>query len=151
MNIEIATILVPTDFSAYADSAFDYALAFAGKFGARVELLHAYDLHGWVSLYEVTFSEEVERKIRATANRKVAALIEKATTAGVACEQHLALGTPGAVIIERAQAISADLIVMGTRGFGGAKRVLLGSVADRTIRNATCPVVTVGTSIHPNQ
>lgn len=151
MSIEIAKILVPTDFSVYAESAFDYALEFAKRFGAHVELLHAYDLRGWVDLYEVTFSERIERKIRRTATRKLAPWIARAAAAGVASDEHLALGPPSTVIIERAQAIAADLIVMGTRGLGGAKRVLLGSVADRTIRHASCPVVTVGTTTQRNR
>ncbi len=65
------------------------------------------------------------------------------TGEGIQCESHLIAQTPSAAIVEAAEQIGADLIVMGTRGLSGLKHILLGSVAERTVRVAPCPVMTV--------
>ena len=63
--------------------------------------------------------------------------------AGVTVETHLSEGPISAVIVNLAKKLEADLIVMGTRGLSGLKHVLLGSVAERIVRSAPCPVMTV--------
>lgn len=145
--MRIDQILVPTDFSAHADKAFSYAIEFARTFAAHLEVFHAYDLTGWVSLYEVTFAEKIEVEIRETASKRLGELVSRANAAGIAVESHLALGTPSAAILDRAIAIGAQLIIMGTHGRSVALHVLLGSVAERTVREATCPVVTIGAKV----
>ncbi len=63
--------------------------------------------------------------------------------AGIAVETHLTEGANAHAIVETAKKVNADLIVMGTRGLSGLKHVMLGSVAERTIRISPCPVLTV--------
>jgi nucleotide-binding universal stress UspA family protein len=141
--VTIRTILVPTDFSAHAEKAFARAIEFAKAFGARIELVHAYDFSSWGRLAEVVFADRAEEKLRLAATHALQSMVERAKMEGVQVSTHIALGVPSEVIVNRAEETHADLIVMGTRGLSVAKHVLLGSVAARTIERAPCPVTTV--------
>ena len=141
--MKIETILVPTDFSEHADKAFEIALQVALAFGSRLELLHAYDFGQWVTLYEVTFADRAGEKIRLEAMARLRPLVDRAKAESVDVSTLVVLGTPSQMIIKRASETRADLIVMGTRGLGSLKHILLGSVAQRTIRMAPCPVLTI--------
>jgi nucleotide-binding universal stress UspA family protein len=70
------------------------------------------------------------------------------TQAGIAVEHRLEYGDPAAVIVKVAEEIGADLIVMGTHGRTGLRRLLVGSVGEWVVRKAPCPVVTVRTTMH---
>jgi nucleotide-binding universal stress UspA family protein len=70
---------------------------------------------------------------------------EKAISQGIRANSLLSSDSPGTMVSITAEEIGADLIVMGTRGLAGVKHVLLGSVAERTLRAAPCPVLTVKT------
>lgn len=141
--MKIESILVPTDFSGHADKAFEAAVEFAQVFGARIELLHAYDFGQWGTLAEVTFAERIEEQIRNAALNKLQPMIDRANADGVEVSTHLVFGKASQVIEQRAIETHADLIVMGTRGLGFVKHLFLGSVAERTIQTARCPVLTV--------
>ena len=141
--MKIETILVPTDFSAHADKAFETAVDLAKVFGARIELLHAYDFGQWVTLAQATFAERLAEQVRIQATKKMRLLVDRAKADGIDVSIHLALGSASELIIDRAKETKADLLVMGTRGVGLAKHLFLGSVAERTIQLAPCPVLTV--------
>lgn len=141
--MRIETILVPTDFSEHADKAFEIALQLASTLGSRLELLHVYDFGQWVTLYEVTFADRAGEKIRLEAMARLKPLVDRARTNGVEVSTLIVLGTPSQTIIARASETKADLIVMGTRGLGSLKQLILGSVAARTLRMAPCPVLTI--------
>ena len=122
--LEIHRILVPIDFSEHAAAALDAAISLAKPFGARIDLLHCYQIHvGGVSPYGLVIPESLDREVREAAEREPACL-------------QMILGA-------RAEELGADLIVMGTRGLTGLRHVLLGSVAERTLRMAPCPVLTL--------
>jgi nucleotide-binding universal stress UspA family protein len=138
------TILVPVDFSAHSDKALDCALMLAKTFGAQVHLLHAYHLPIQVATPDqVIIPRDFWTAVRDSAARKLEKALHKVEAAGITGETHLAELPPAQAITQTAEKISADLIVMGTRGLTGLKHVLLGSVAERTIRSAPCPVMTV--------
>lgn len=140
----LKTILVPTDFSAAADAALEQALGLAKLDGAELHLLHTYDLPVAVSLGSApSIPTEFFDALRDAAEAKLAERVRRAEAAGVACKTHLVQGYASASIKEHADALEADLIVMGTRGISGLKHVMLGSVAERTVRTAPCPVMTV--------
>ena len=145
MKVEV--ILVPTDFSEHADIAFETALDLAKTFGARIELLHAYDFGQWVTVAEATFTERLEERIQRAALERLNPMVERAKADGVEVSTHLVFGTPNQVIEQFANETSPDLIVMGTRGHGFVKHMFLGSVAERTIQTAPCPVMTVGAPV----
>lgn len=86
-------------------------------------------------------------EIRETENKRLGEIVSRANAAGIAAESHTALGTPSAVILERADAIRPQLIFMGTHVRSGAVHVLLGMVVERTVRDATCPLMTIGAKV----
>jgi nucleotide-binding universal stress UspA family protein len=137
-------ILVPVDFSEHASRAVDTAIELAKAFGAKLQLIHVFPMQSiLLAPYEVSIPIDIEQSIREPINRKLAELAERAEKVGVAVDTLTASGTPAEVIAQIARDHRADLIVMGTRGLAGLKHVLLGSVAERTLRIAPCPVLTV--------
>jgi nucleotide-binding universal stress UspA family protein len=140
----IRTILVPVDFSAHSGEALGYAIDLAKVFGAGIHLLHCYQINmGGVSPYGLVIPEDFDREVRAAAEQKLHEWAEKARAEGIAVEERISPMFPAATLVDTAEEISADLIVMGTRGLTGLRHVLLGSVAERTLREAPCPVLTV--------
>jgi len=142
--MSIKTIVVPTDFSDHAARAFATALEFAKVFGATVRLIHVYDVPDMDTVYEVTFPEGVVEGIRTAAIAKLDALKEQAKAEGVEASTHLEFGSPSQIIVQHAKDSKADLIVLGSRGHGILNHLLLGNVAERTLRTAPCPVLTIG-------
>jgi len=133
--------LVPIDFSEYANQALDYALTLAGKLGARVTLLHVMQLLplGGVEMGVTlpgTYCQDLEAEIR----RDMASFLERVTTAGLDGDIVIVHGVPFHDIIEAAKTQQVDLIVMGTHGRTGLQHLFLGSVAEKVVRLAPCPV-----------
>jgi nucleotide-binding universal stress UspA family protein len=142
--IAIKTILVPVDFSTHSRSALEYAIGLAKTFGAKVHLVHAYHLPIQVATPEqIAMPTDLWAAIRDAAARRLDKSAELVTAAGLSVETHLTEGNPSSAVVELATKLGADLIVMGTRGLSGLKHVLLGSVAERTVRLAPCPVLTL--------
>ena len=137
-------ILVPIDFSDHSSAAIDTATEIAKIFGAKIDLLHCYPVYsGGVSPYGIVAPATYYTDIRNAAERRIRQSQEKLEAEGVEAESSVSSPYPPDTIVERAQEIGADLIVMGTRGLTGFKHAMLGSVAERTIRLAPCPVLTV--------
>jgi nucleotide-binding universal stress UspA family protein len=142
--LEIRNILVPVDFSDHSAAALDLAISLARTLGARIHLLHCYAIPlGGVSPYGLVIPENLDREIRDAAAAKLSEWREKVAAEGIAVEDTVTPLFASEAIAARAEEIGADLVVMGTRGLTGMKHVLLGSVAERTIRLAPCPVLTV--------
>jgi nucleotide-binding universal stress UspA family protein len=138
------TILVPIDFSEHADLALETAIQLARDSGGKLRLLHAYEIPlGTIPPYGVAIPDALLTDVRDAAARRLAKAAHKVEAAGVACETQILHSPPAEGIAESAHACGADLIVMGTRGLTGLRHVLLGSVAERTVRLASCPVLTV--------
>jgi len=137
-------ILVPLDFSKHADAALDLAIELAKEQGAEIHLVHAYELPTAVTMaYGVAIPQAVWDGIQEAAVARLDEGRTRVEAAGLRAKTHLATAPAADAITSAAATIGADLIVMGTRGLGGLKHVLLGSVAERTIRTAPCPVLTV--------
>jgi nucleotide-binding universal stress UspA family protein len=135
-------ILVPIDFSPYATQALDFAIDLASKLSARLTLLHAIDViplglaEGGVALpptYIDTLEAEMQQSLE-TYSRRV-------QEAGLNCDIMIVQGTPFQSIIDAARDKQVDLIIMGTHGRTGLKHLLLGSVAEKVVRLAPCPVL----------
>ncbi len=141
MDIRIKSILVPVDFSVAADFAFQYALAIADRHGAAVELLHVTE----VSAYSNEEPLEGDEHYEAYEERLMGYLRKMIASAktDIPIEANLITGVPYVEIVNRAKAWPANLIVIGTHGRTGMKHLLIGSVAERVIRTASCPVLTV--------
>ena len=143
------TIVAATDFSEAANGAVEHAADLARHFGAALVLVHAYNVEipiaspamagGYV--LPDNFFEQIGEQAILQVEEAAKALSEKGVkVTGVAIDQPAALAIKG-----EADRRGADLIVMGTRGLTGIKHVALGSVADRVVRTASCPVLTVPT------
>lgn len=136
------TILVPTDFGEPADEALDYAISLAVKVGARIVLLNVLKLPvlGVMEMGAVVTEGAIDSLF--TANQTELDRIASRRSE-VAIETMLRTGEPHDVILQVAKELPADLIVMGTHGRHGIRRLLLGSVAEAVIRAASCPVLTL--------
>lgn len=143
----IDRILVPVDFSDHSQRAFEEAIALARWFDAELHLLHCYQLDPiGVSPYGIVIPETFEHDVRMAALQRLSEWRDKATAQGLRVREHITVHFPSEEIVSVAERLGIDLIVMGTRGLTGFKHVLLGSVAERTIRHAPCPVLTVKSS-----
>jgi nucleotide-binding universal stress UspA family protein len=135
-------VLVPIDFSRAGDKAFDYAVRLARRTGSKVLALHVVPaelvyppMGGRIDFYGL-----LERDARVNFAR----LLKRKHLQAKECELVLARGTDFADVIARqAKKLRASMIVMGSHGRTGLRHLLLGSVAERTIRYATCPVLIV--------
>ena len=142
----ITRILVPTDFSATADAALDYAYVLAERFGAPIELLHVLDdpfvADGMAAEAYISEAPVLRSAMLREAQER---LRHRATTReGVTqIATEVLFGHGARTIAEYAAERGVDLIVMGTHGRTGFAHLLLGSVAERLVRTAPCPVLTV--------
>jgi nucleotide-binding universal stress UspA family protein len=138
------TILVPVDFSDHASRALDFAIDFAKQFKSKLHLVHSYPIHPIaVSPYGVALPPDLDRSFREAADKQLEAWAARVRQSGLSVETTTASDSPAEAITQCAEKIHADLIVMSTRGLTGLKHVMLGSVAERTLRHAHCPVLTL--------
>jgi nucleotide-binding universal stress UspA family protein len=145
--IAFQKILVPLDFSNHSNRALEVAIELAHKFDGRLHLIHAYPIHPiLLSPYDMHLPVDFEREFRKASDLQMAACADHVRKADVAVETTCTPDLPSEAIVRCAEKIGADLIVMGTRGITGLKHVMLGSVAERTLRTAPCPVLTVKAS-----
>ena len=138
----IQHILVPTDFSEYADYALDYAIELAKTFQARVTVLYVYYLPT-LALGEVSPAviDETLEAMETNARQQTQKALARVLNAGLQGDSAIAEGVPFQMIIDTAKDKSADLIVMATHGRTGLTHVLMGSVAERVVRMAPCAVL----------
>jgi nucleotide-binding universal stress UspA family protein len=137
-------ILVPIDFSVHSSRALQTAIDLAKAFKAKLHLLHCYQINvGAISPYGLVIPESFDRDIREAATKQLAQWREKVSAQKIEVESEVTPLFPSEAIASTAERIGADLIVMGTRGLSGIKHVMLGSVAERTVRIAPCPVLTL--------
>ena len=132
-------ILVPVDFSADAGRALDRAVGLAQQFQARLTLLHVIYLPDAAEVNLAAYLRKVESEME----QEMAACEKRVADAGVAVDARIVRGAPSPKIVETAAEQQVDLIVMGTHGRTGLQHLLIGSVAERVIRLAPCPVMVI--------
>lgn len=138
-------ILAPTDFSPESAAAWETAQALARALDAELVLLHVQSeapLYG-EGVYSTQRLRELYAAAREWAEKTLEEMAAAARASGLRVQTRLRTGTPHAEIVAAVAEEGADLVVIGTHGRGGLDRALLGSVADRVVRRAPCPVVTV--------
>jgi len=144
--IRIKRVLVPTDFSRMSELALSYALSLAARDGAALHLLHVVDDAVFAAAYaDGLYVELPLLRSRAIEDgeRKLAAAAEAVKAANIDVTTDVVVGKPAACITQAAEQRGTDLIVMGTHGRSGLAHLMLGSVAERVLRMAPCPVMTV--------
>src|SRR5579883_1024730 len=133
---DVQRILVPHDFSDAAERALDYAVTLAKKFGARITLMHAYEIpslgYPEALVASLEFSSDIERVV----GKALEAIAARARRSDVEIDAVLRLGRAWTEILTVAEQTRADLVVMGTHGRKGVSRALLGSVAEKIVRTA---------------
>jgi len=144
-GINIQHILVPIDFSACSNHALNLALRLARLLHARLTLLHVVQMPYLVGggagagMGEgvALYAEQAETE----AHQMLADYAQRVSDAGLECETIVDHATPFQRIIDHAASRRVDLIVMGTHGHTGLQHMLLGSVAEKVVRLAHCPVM----------
>jgi nucleotide-binding universal stress UspA family protein len=144
---QFTRILVPVDFSDQSQFALDHAVELSRAFRAELLVLHVVEpvfLPGGGDAFGGGYDtrlvyEEIERSAREQLARVAAGLANR----GVAARTLLHVGTAHEAIIDTARKVRADLIVMSTHGRSGLSHLFMGSVAERVVRSAACPVLTM--------
>jgi universal stress protein A len=141
----VKRIVVGTDFSDRSDAAMDAAVSMAVAFQAVVDVVHVVepgilatpDSLGAMALAESTtpFVQQIDEALALRA--------AKATAARLVCQTNSLQGAPAQELVRHAEKTGADLIVVGTHGRTGLEHVVLGSVAERVVQHAHCPVLVI--------
>lgn len=143
--IEIRKILCPTDFSDFSERALEHALVLAKWYGGEVSVLHVIPKVLMPPEAYPYLSEPLvpDPKARERALEELGRFVHRARDMGIATEVRLEEGEAVDEILTLAERLPADLVVMGTHGRRGFERLVLGSVAEKVLRKAACPVMTV--------
>jgi nucleotide-binding universal stress UspA family protein len=145
--IAMKNVLVATDFGEAADSALAYGRELAGRFGATLHVLHVAEnvyITAFGAETYASFAPDLQRDIEAAAHRRLDDAVgvngpgDPKTVAAV-----MTSASPAFAIIDYANDHDIDLIIMGTHGRGTLGHFLMGSVAERVVRLAGCPVLTI--------
>jgi nucleotide-binding universal stress UspA family protein len=135
-------ILVATDFSEASDEAIARAIEMAKLSGSEVEIMHVLELAEEFP-FGTTYFDADYGALYARIDLDLSRRADRFRQAGLACETKIVEGVASTEIAARGRALGADLIVVGTHGRTGLAHAMLGSVAERVVRRASCPVLTV--------
>ena len=149
--ITLRRILVPIDFSPHSEQALRYAVALADKFGAQLFLVHAFQD---VSIYQTEVVSGAPpimppvEQLTASARGDMERLVKDKQLERFNTHTEIIEGAPVEEIVDYAKEKDIDLIVMGTHGRGWLAHAIMGSVAEKVVRKAPCPVLTVRLAEH---
>jgi len=150
--VTLKRILVATDFGDAAGVAFAYGRELARTFGASLEVLHIADnvlARSFAGEGYMVSYPELQRGVEEAAARQLDALLCDEDRAVLNARTVIRVSTsPALAIVDYAREAHSDLIIMGTHGRGAMAHLLMGSVAERVVRTAPCPVLTVRTPEH---
>ena len=139
---KINTILCPVDFSDASRKAVQYAREFAAGMGASVYLLNVVEPRPMavdITLNYVPLEEDLEK----AASEDLKLILQEFTQAGLKAECSIEFGNPSDGILDKAEALAVNFIIMGSHGKKGLSRFIMGSVAETVVRKANCPVLIV--------
>lgn len=145
--ITLNQILVATDFSEPSEAALNYGRELASHFGTKLHVLHvtqnsyanAFGAQAWVAM-----APDLQQQIEEDARRRLTDLLVDSDKSGPETIPVVLTGSsPAFAIIDYAREHGIDLVVMGTHGRGAIAHLVMGSVAERVVRFAPCPVLTV--------
>lgn len=147
MHANITTILVPTDFSATADAALDYGKDLAAAVGASLHVLHVLEDAYMGGSFAGELYVPESPTLRAAMVKEAESLLEHRVSPAdrerLRARTAVIVGRSFKAIVDYADEHGIDLVVIGTHGRTGMAHLLLGSVAERIVRTAPCPVLTV--------
>ena len=149
-DVKMETIVCAVDFSEPSDHALEYALMICSSFGARLMLLHVIEVP-FLPSYSMGGVPDLDlplEQLEESARERMEEVLSDCREQYDGVEGEVVAGSPFVEIINYAREVRADMIVMGTHGRSGLKHLLIGSVAEKVVRKAPCPVLTVK---HPEQ
>lgn len=142
--IRLKNILIPTDLSEYARHVLPYAAEFARAYDAKIILAHVVDMHWVGSVASAEFPGMVESQIESSKKAAVEAMEAMRAELGDApVEVQVLMGSPHVEIVRHARSEDVDLIILATHGRTGLAHALIGSVAEKVVQMAPCPVLTI--------
>lgn len=142
--IDLKKILYPTDFSEYAANARPYVIELAKKFGAEVTVINVLMSPSYAVSPEFAVDlTKIQKDMQAAAESNLEEVRKIFEKEGIPARTVLEIGSPFAEIVHTAKKDKSDLVVMATHGHGAVKHMLLGSTAEKVVRKAPCPVLTV--------
>lgn len=141
--IKITKILCPTDFSEASQNALRYAIEFARSANAQIILLHVAQMPVVTTEAAISYSAVEEKQVLDMAQQELDAIVQKLPSGSTNIFKSLIVGTPDEVILQEAAENNVDIIIIGTQGKTGIKRLLLGSITEAVLRKAVCPVLVV--------
>jgi nucleotide-binding universal stress UspA family protein len=149
--MEIRKILAPTDFSEYGSAGVEYAIDLAKHFQADLILIHVVAEEVFAVMGEGTTALPIDQMVedrRSEMEELVSRVVRPRFGPSAVVKQIVVLGSPFVKIIETAKSEAADLIVMSTHGRSGLSHLLIGSVTERVVRKASCPVLSIRPAEH---
>ena len=138
-----SVIVVGTDGSAHAERALDEAIAIAARDQAALHIVTAFPDSGMLREQVTSSSEPIHVNLSEVADMVLARAAERAQASGIAAETHSEEADPAEAILDVAQRVNADLIVVGSRGLSGLKRFVIGSVSSKVSQHAHSNVMIV--------
>lgn len=145
--IELKKILLPTDFSDTSKEALKYAISLSREYGAEMTALHVVNqqiLVEGLNLPQLVSIKDLEKELIKEAERQLEVFLKDVPGLGdIVSRQVILLGNPFLEIIRYAKENSIDLIVIGTHGRSGLEHIIFGSTAEKVVRRAPCPVLSV--------
>lgn len=141
--LKLKSIVVPIDFSPTANKALAYAMRLADRFGGRLTVIHVVQPMAVPEFAAVSLLLENDNVKKAALARLDTLLKRMKVPSHLVDRRIVRFGTPFAEITSAAKSLKADVIVLTTHGYTGLKHALLGSTAERVVRHAPCPVLTV--------
>lgn len=144
--IKIEKVLFPTDFSEHSKHAFSYALSFAKEYGATLYMLHVVEDIQYLAnayMFDVpmmpSFADMEQNRLK-----EMQEFIEREVAdSSITIEKIIRHGRPFIEILHVAREENVDLVVIATHGRGGLEHALFGSVAEKVVRKAPCPVLSI--------
>ncbi|MCS7053470.1 MAG: universal stress protein [Ignavibacterium sp.] len=145
MKLSIKKILVPIDFSDYSKNALKYALEFSRYFGAEIILIYVVE----PIVYPPDFSmgqiaiPTIDIELDKRAKEELEKLSKNELYPDIKSQVVIKTGKPFVEIIQTASELDVDLIIIATHGHSGVEHILFGSTAEKVVRKAPCPVLTL--------
>jgi nucleotide-binding universal stress UspA family protein len=143
--IRLKRILYPTDFSEYSQSALPYAVSFARQYAAKLYVIHVVEPmvlpadFSWTS----TVDQAMDRKREDASRESLERFVRENALEDIEVEVVIRHGNAFLELVRMARDLEIDLVVMATHGRAGLAHALLGSTAEKVVRKAPCPVLTV--------
>ncbi len=146
---ETHCIVVPVDFSEITDKLVEYAVNMAGKLSAVIHFVHVVHFYAGDGMSGLSYVQEIEERNLTNAKNKMSNIINDSREKCAGCTGDVLIGDPVDEIVEFAREKEADLLIISTHGAKGLEKILLGSVAERVLKRAHCPVLFMNP--HKNQ